>query len=66
MQKSLWGVRKIFLASQDTLDALITAEAQVNIMPLLMSPQKVIEQFEEIYKNIRSLVILKRRLVLWV
>lgn len=65
--KKAYGVsEKYSWLAKDTLDALITAEAQVNIMPLLMSPQKVIEQFEEIYKNIRSLVILKRRLVLWV
>ena len=40
--------------AKDTLDALIIAEAQVNIMPLLMSPQKVIEQFEEIYKKYKK------------
>ncbi len=40
--------------AKDTLDALIMAEAQVNILPLFMSPQKVLEQFEEIYKKYKK------------
>lgn len=53
--KNAYGVsEKYSWLAKDTLDALITAEAQVNIMPLLMSPQKVIEQFEEIYKKYKK------------
>lgn len=65
--KNAYGVsEKYSWLAKDTLDALITAEAQVNILPLLMYPQKVIEQFGGYTKNIKSMVILGRRLALWV
>lgn len=40
--------------AKDTLGALISAEAQVNILPKFMPPLKVIEQFEEIYKKYKK------------
>ena len=53
--KNAYGVsEKYSWLAKDTLDALITAEAQVNILPLLMYPQKVIEQFEGIYKKYKK------------
>lgn len=65
--KNAYGVsEKYSWLAKDTLDALITAEAQVNIMPLLMSPQKVIEQFEEIYKKYKKFGYPKEAALLWV